>query len=385
MESSSDGRILLRCDACGVEAWIGRTRDGWDAWCECCQHGIRMASAAGACARCGTPLTTAAPRFMEAGGQLQNLSAVLAAAAGDPAPLRALLPERPRHLADLNPPAALAHDPPPVREALARLAGGQFREARARLDALDADAPHVLAARAIARTRAGDATGAEAVWSARLARGDDAQARLNRGVLRAQRGALAEAAEDFARAGDTREAHWNRAATALALAVERAGGMPEHPAIDAARAEAGAPSPYWSDLTIGRLLWILLVERGDRAALRAAEPNVEFDTFWDRALLLWGYATLGALDDARRVAAPLATRGFEALDAEPWARWSEGPWARGVAVAHAAHDAGAFAEARRMLDTLRNRDDMTRHRTPCRACGSGAIGADAIEETGQGG
>ena len=138
MASSSGWRLHVQCIGCDAGAWIGPAPHGRDAWCECCQRGARIEGGeddpAPACAHCGTPLTTGAPRFVEIGGQLQHLDAVLAAGEGDPAPLRALLPERPRFLADLDPPAGLPGDSPVVAGALDALAEGRFRDALAVLE-----------------------------------------------------------------------------------------------------------------------------------------------------------------------------------------------------------------------------------------------------------
>src|SRR5690242_9975213 len=100
-------RWRLACDACGAGGVIGPRADGArDAWCEACRRAQVVAAVAPgvtpACERCGGPLSIDAPRFVEAFGAVQDLAAVVAAWRGDPAPLRALLPERPRFLTDLT-------------------------------------------------------------------------------------------------------------------------------------------------------------------------------------------------------------------------------------------------------------------------------------------
>src|SRR5262245_34913880 len=129
-------RWRLACDACDAGGWIGPGADGaCDAWCEGCQRPQRVAEprSPAPCAACGTPLTLAEPRFEELLGEAQHVAAVLAAWCGDPGPLATLLPERPRLLTDLDPPAPRAGDPPAVVDALASLARGQFERARAAL------------------------------------------------------------------------------------------------------------------------------------------------------------------------------------------------------------------------------------------------------------
>ena len=99
----------LSCDACGFEARAGTGPDGVSGWCEACQRSAPLGSATGAprsplCPTCGAALSIGSFRFEELYGELQNLAAVLSAWAGDPGPLAALLPDRPRFLTDLDPP-----------------------------------------------------------------------------------------------------------------------------------------------------------------------------------------------------------------------------------------------------------------------------------------
>jgi hypothetical protein len=90
-------RWNVACDACDASAWMGAANGGFDAWCEACQIAAKTGPepAAARCPRCGGGLTFGEPRFIEIFGELQNLAAVLSAWQGDPAPLTALLPERP--------------------------------------------------------------------------------------------------------------------------------------------------------------------------------------------------------------------------------------------------------------------------------------------------
>src|SRR5262249_49243160 len=154
----------------------------------------------------------------------------------------------------------------------------------------------------VARQRLGDLAGAEQVFGRvlELDATHDA-ARLDRGALRARRGDFEGARADLQRAGARSEARWNRAALHVLEAVARGGGLPEPARLAAARAEAPDPSSYWSDPTVGRLLFTLLVERalargadacGDARTLRAAEREMEFEGFDDRALVLCGFARL---------------------------------------------------------------------------------------------
>jgi hypothetical protein len=397
--SSSDGAARWRvgCDACGFEAWIGERADGADAWCESCQRATRLSAvpapdAPPACAACGTPLTTGAPRFVELFGMLQNLDAVLAARLGDPAPLAALLPERPRFLPDLTPPDPALESDPALATLLARLAAGEFHDAAAPLAAASAARPGdpaLARAAAIAATRIGDAASAALLWDRALAAAEDPIVRLDRGVMRARAGDFAGARADFALAGATREARWNCAA--LGLLEAAAAGAPDDRAITRARGEAGPPSAYWSDFTVGRLAWTLAVERElDRTRhgaggpgtgeLEAAERRLEFDTFWDRALVLHGYAVLGRSADAARAGDALAARGAAALAAEPFARGAGPPLAPAIAEVTAAVAAGRAGEARAAVRALLARAEVSRYALPCRACGRGAIGVLEVEE-----
>jgi tetratricopeptide (TPR) repeat protein len=399
-------RWHVGCDACGAEAWIGGRAGGWDAWCEACQSPLalpREPSERVPCPRCGAAVTTRELRFEELYGELQHLAVVLSAWMGDPAPLDALLPERPRFLTDLNPPEPLDGDDPETVAALAALATGAFGAARRRLEALLERQPDAAPARlwqglGIAAERQGDLALAEAAFTRALGGEAEAIVRLSRGALRARRGAFAEAREDFAVAGETREARWNRAALRVFEAVATTPGLPEPGEIDAARDEAGPPSSYWSDHTVGRLLWTLLVERAesrpgrevdplapaacaDARVLRAAESQFEFATFWDRALVLDGYATLGLTEDTTRVAAELARELAEELRADPCLLGSAAaPIATAVAAANTAIRDGAPATALSAVQTAMERDDVRHYRIPCARCGTGSIGVDRVED-----
>ena len=397
----SPPRWRIACDTCGAGGAIGLRTDGArDAWCEACQRGQIVprvpAAAAPACERCGGPLSTEAPRFLEAFGAVQDLAAVVAAWRGNPAALRTLLPERPRFLTDLTPPAPVSGDPPEVREALAALRAGHAAAALAVLapwTSRSPESPHLWEARAIGEERLGDPEAAEESWSRAIAAAAKERARLARGVLRARRGDFAGAREDLAAAGDSYEARWNRAALAIVESVAITPGLPAEAVIAAARAEAGEPSSYWSDPTVGRLLWSLLVERAasrrragspecpDERVLRAAAGELEHDTFWDRGMVLAGYAALGMRDEAAAVAAPLARERARALAGEPFlrARGVEDLRAGADAVRDAIErgDAGAAAAA---IEPLAARPDLRQYAVPCAACGRGLLRADALEE-----
>jgi len=363
---------------------------GFDAWCESCQSTQALTGAPGAgarCGRCGAPLA-AWPRFVELLGELQHLDAVLAAWAGEAGPLATLLPERPRFLTDLTPPASQAGDPAPLRDALAAVARGDWRGALAAPTTPD---PRLRAARAIAHERLGERAAAIADWDAVLAAGEDARARLARGALQASAGRLAEAGADLERAGDSAAARWDRAAWQVHEAVRSGAGAPEPARLARARAEAGEASSYWSDPTVGRLLWTLLVERaiaaraagasadGARALLRQAESEFEHETFWDRAMRIVGWTRTGAPDQAERIAAPLARECADALLAEPaLAGAALAEVANAVTAARAEFVAGDPAAARRALAGALARTDLRRFRIPCARCGRGSIG---VEET----
>ena len=317
---------------------------------------------------------------------LQHLDAVLAAWAGDAAPLARLLPERPRFVTDLDPPSARPDDPAPLAFAIAACAHGDYRAVPA---PAPSDDPRAHAAYAIACERLGDVERATHAWDAVLAAGEDPRARLARGSLHARAGRFDAARDDLALAGNGFPARWDRAALAVHLAVAASEGVPDPGPLAAARAEAGEASAYWSDATVGRLLWSLLVERAaerlveggpdprDRAALRAAESEFEHSTFWDRAMRIVGWVRVGALDEAARVAGPLARDGAADLLDEPALR---GPAlasvAAAVTLARAGMDAGDPVSARHALAEPLAREDLRRFRIPCLRCGRGSVGLD---------
>jgi tetratricopeptide (TPR) repeat protein len=393
-------RWHVACDTCESAAWIGGAGGERTAWCEACQEAFALPdgaapSAATSCPRCGRALTTSAPRFEEIYGELQNLAAVLAAWDGDPEPLAELLPERPRFLTDLTPEAPSPDDSSEARDALEALAAGAYHDARAKLEALDRTVTNARIARslAIASERMGDPAAAEAALDRALALTDTPRLRLQRGALRARRGDVDAAREDLARAGDGFEARWDRAALTLFEAVGVTPGLPARELIDTARQEAGEPSSYWSDHTIGRLLWSLLAGRAksrssldlspcpDARTLRAAELELEFDTFWDRAMVLEGYARLSLAADAARIAAPLALELARQLAAEPsLASDAAGGIATVFDAAVHAISEGRPGEACDAILGLLKRTDLQHYRVPCRRCGRGSIGVDQIEE-----
>lgn len=393
MGSSSGPRVRVACDACGACAWIGPGGGGTDAWCEACQRPARLAGdGAATCPECGGALATSPPGFPELWGRLQHLDAVLAGWCGDAAPLLAILPDRPRFLTDLDPPAAEPGDPPALAAVLAEAARGAWSAVLAAPPVGDARAH---AARAIALERTGEPAAAAEGWTRVLAAGEDARARLARGALRAKAGEWERAAADFAAAGDRVEARWNRAALAVHRAVAATPGILDPRALEAARTEAGPASEYWSDPTVGRLAVALVAERAlarreagelgdlDRGALREAEDLLEHRTFWDRALVLASWVRLGLEGDgdAARIARPLARELASELLAEPVLKGA--PLAGLRAALERAWDAAAAFEprtARAAVEPWLAHAALRRYRIPCRACGAGAVGVEAWEE-----
>lgn len=397
-------RWRVACDACDAGGWIGPGSAGpggtraRDAWCEGCQSRHVLAPGTRAvCARCGTPLTVDAPRFEELLGEAQNLAAVLAAWCGNPESLAALLPDRPRLLTDLDPPEPRPADSSAARSGLESLAHGRFARARsslARAVRQKGAGGHLWRALGVAARRSGDTALAETSFAHAIESDpDDSAAHLDRGALRAERGDFAGAREDFRLAGNRQEARWNRAAIALIEAVATTPGLPSADVLRRAREEAGEPSPYWSDHTIGRLLWTLLLDRasararagepaaGDEAVMRAAVGELEFETFWDRSLVVHGFARLGMRADAGVAAASLAAPMLQALAAEPYALGPAGAWlTRLLARAREAVSGSRPGDALAALRSILERPDVQRYRVPCLACGRGSIGVDRVEE-----
>ena len=393
-------RWHVTCGTCAFEAWIGAHDETLDAWCEACQHATELPAAAtlAQCPRCDAALTTGAPAFEELFGDLQNVCAVLGAWAGDPAPLRSLLPYRPRFLADWTPPAAVPSDPFEIQASLEALEHGWFADAGSRLAALlegrrsDPSSARLWLARATAAWRLSDPAAAETYLAHALEADPQARnARLDRGVLRARRGDWSLAREDFAHAGDGHEARWNRAALEVAEAVTKARGMPEPERLRAARDEAPPPSAYWSDHTLGRLLVTMVIERAlargaastteDEETLREAARELEFDTFWDRALVVYGCAALGMANDLEAVAAPLARELIARLSAQPFAQGEVGGFlALALEAAQAAVQERMPRRARAAVAPLLARHDLIHFRIPCRSCRLGTIGVDMCEE-----
>ena len=389
---------------------MGAWPDGrYAIWCPVCQRlSIFPEMPGDEAVRCATPPREGAgtreragscdaplglePHHVELWGELQHLDAVLAAWAGDPAPLYAILPERPRFLTDLDPPDAQGDDPPGHRAFLEAVASGEYGRAAALADDAEQGWPQTWIGRAIVHERRGEHDAALAAWEQAVRRTENAQSRLGRGALLAKMGRLEEAMPDLERAGEAFEARWNRGALLLHLYVQRAGGLPDEVSIQRAKHEAGFASPYWSDPTIGRLLWALLLERAladtdptraefHRQQLRAAEDVFEHRTFWDLATVAAGWAKLGQTDEVARVAAPLAVSLAHTL-VRSW------PFAagRGAEIAHrlsrteGAALAGDPVHAREWLQPLREREDLRRFRLPCLACESGTVGIESVEE-----
>ena len=387
-------RWRVACDHCDAAWTIGEADGGTRAWCESCQderwvQGERVASAA--CEVCGAALTFGAPRFVELWGRLQNIAAVLAAIDGDPAPLGRLLPERPRFLTDLDPPNPSREDDADTRAALDALAFGDFTRARRLLETVVARprvSPHAWRGLAIAAERTGALDVAERAYDRVLAEIEDRASRLARGALRARRGDVAGARGDSERAGDGREARWNRGALMAFDALWATGGAPLRERLAPARAEAGPPSPFWSGPTIGRLVFGLVVERLRARAprleatavkdLEDAAAELEFETFWDRALVIHGWALLGQRAQAIESGLPVVVDLLAKLAREPALR---GAALRDVAAAVTAPiDGEHVTEARARFDALLRRDDLRRYRIPCRRCGRGSLGVEGMDD-----
>ena len=321
-------------------------------------------------------------------------SAVARAWAGDPKPLGEILPERPRFLTDLTPPTAELGDPVLVRDAMSALARG-FVRARALLEtavtqqpdegrfwhalaiAAERTAEPALAEIAYARDRArrrpdGSARPRGAARPPRRlrrgARGPCAGRRWARGELEPRRDHRARGGGDDAGAARRPRARAGaRGGGAGVVLLERSHGRAV--AVDAAgRARRGAgpqgafPCP-------------------DARVLRAAESAFEFDTFWDRALVVHGYARLGLTADVARVAAPLARELVAALLAEPAMKGASArEIAEPLATAAAAIDFGRPDQVAELLEPVMARDDLRHYRVPCAHCGRGSVGVERIED-----
>ena len=392
--ASTDVRVHLACDGCEAAAWIGRSPDGagLDAWCEACQIGVHVAADAPTprCVTCGGPLATAMPRFVETWGMLQRLDGALRAWDGDPEPLARQLPVRPRFVSDLTPPADHAGDPEGLVALLADVRAGRWTEALARTG-LDGD-PRAHGALAIAHERRGDSSAAAKQWAVALAAGEWEQARLSRGSLLARGADYKNAAADFALAGDSPAARWNRASLEVHRALAKTPGRPDAHAMAAARATAGEAPEFWSEPTVGRLAWDLLADRTlarreagdftdfDLQVLREAEDLFEHASFWDRAMILVTYSRLELTGDVGRIAMPVAREQASGLLAEPALKGA--PLAPFAAAVTAAYDAAVRREPRagwRALYLWMRDERLQRYRVPCAACQRGSVGVEGFE------
>jgi hypothetical protein len=224
-----------------------------------------------------------------------------------------------------------------------------------------------------------------------LAAGEDERARLARGALLARAGRLDEAAQDLERpaarsrrAGAARRCSSPRRSTAARRTPRRS----------RARAPSGEPAAYWSDPTVGRLLFSLLVSRAlatdeseprhasdaERARLRAAERQLEHDTFWDRALVLVGWVRVGAPDEAARVAS--RSRAPRRERSRPNRRWParrsrESRWRSAMRAARSRRASRPGASGARGRTRAR-RPRALPH--PCGRCGRGTVGVDEVLE-----
>ena len=233
-----------------------------------------------------------------------------------------------------------------------------------------------------------------ASWDAAIALAEDARARLARGALHARAGRWDAAEADLARAGDSFEARWDRAALALHRTIVERDAMPDDRAwADASRA-VGPASDYWSDPTLGRLTWSLVVERvvashaagaplepAAHARLVAAAARFEHATFWDLAMQVVGWARVGAVEEVARLAQALAGTQVGSTLAEPAVR---GPALRAVADAVASARTAMAARdpegARRAIAPAVARTDLQHFRIPCLHCGMGAVGVDEVDD-----
>ena len=395
--TSAPGRRRVACDVCGAAAWIGRRADGgFDGWCEACQNAVVAASPADPCTRCGGTLATGAPRFPKLWRRLERLDGVLAAWSGDAQTLARLLPPRSEYQTDLTPPGRYEADPPAVAQRIEWAIHGDWRmlTMAAASDPVPSEDPRLHIALAIAHEHLGDLAAAESAWTSTLERCESPRAHLARGALRARRGAWALAETDLRLAGDVPEACWDRAAVSVHRAVEATPGLPAIEVIEEARREAGERGPHWSEPTIGRLLWTLLLERilsrnaAERAAaatpsragaderlLRGAEQLLEYDTTWDRAYVLAGYALAGMPRDAHRVGAPLADRCAAALQAErAVAAETLRALAGALALTRVEIAAGEPARARALVAPALASEPLQRERVPCVQCLAGSVG-----------
>src|SRR5260221_10725043 len=210
---------------------------------------------------------------------------------------------------------------------------------------------------------------------------------MMRGVHRVRLSGVPGAREDLSRAGSGHEASWNRAAVTVLEAVAGAPGVPDHETLETARAEAGEMSDYWSEPTVGRLLWTLLVERArgrtDAAALRQGESELEFDTFWDRALVAQGYAATGLSTEFSRVAAPLAAELLGVLASEPaLAHPAAREILQGVVRAREAAEGLQPEPARVAEAALLERADLRRYPVSRGPCRRGSLGGGPPEGNG---
>lgn len=390
MASSNRTRWRIACDHCDAAVWTGPEGERVVAWCEACQVAHPWA-ASGRCPDCAGALVVE-PRFIEIWGGLQQLDAVLAAWQGDARPLATLLPERPRFVTDLDPPPIHAGDPAALVALLEACAAGDYLAVSA---APPIDTPRAHAARAIAHERRHEPQAAIASWDAVLAHGEDARARLARGALHALAGHWDAAQDDLARAGERFEARWDRASLELHRAIVEREGFPAPEVLAAVREQVGPASAYWSDPTVGRLIWSLVIEGtlGTRPAplptpepathgrVRQAEAMFEHATFWDRAMQVVGWWRLGAAAEVARLAGPLAQAQASEVLAEPaLAGPALGELAATLRAVQAAGEVGDPSAARRVLAPAVARADLQRFRIPCRHCGMGSVGVDGVEE-----
>ncbi|MEK7330490.1 MAG: hypothetical protein AAB113_06785, partial [Candidatus Eisenbacteria bacterium] len=107
------------------------------------------------------------------------------------------------------------------------------------------------------------------------------------------------------------------------------------------------------------------------------------DTFWDRALVVHGYARRGMKREAGEAAAALADGLLARLGEEPFARGPAGAWlASPLATAAAAVRERRPGDALAALKGVLERPEVMHYRVPCAACGKGSLGVESYEDAG---
>jgi hypothetical protein len=147
-------------------------------------------------------------------------------------------------------------------------------------------------------------------------------------------------------------------------------------------------SDYWSEPTVGRLLWTLLVERARErptpARCARASRSSSSTPSGTAPLVAHGYAAAGLSSEFTRVARPAPASCWP-----PWRASRRSAHARGARESRPgswrARGGGPGAAARRgaggRVRGCSGAPICARYRVPCGACGRGSIGVDALEES----